>query len=77
MHLKESGAVLLVSLQPRGLTYSPSPAADLVAHISALADSPALGGGLSLQTLVHTPFQVHARYVTSRAISVLNAGYLI
>ena len=77
MHWKKSGAVLLVSLRPRGLTYSPSPAADLVAHLSAPADSPAHGGGLSLLTLVHTPFPVHARYVTSRAINVLHAGYLI
>ena len=77
VHLKESGAVLLVSLTPQSRQYSPSPAANLVAHISVLADTPAIGIDLSLQTLVHTPLQVHARYVTSRAISVLNAGYLI
>ena len=70
MHLKKSGAVLLVSLRPRGLTCSPSPATDLVTHLSAPADSPPHGGGLSLLTLVHTPFPVHARYVTSRAMSV-------
>ena len=77
MHLKESGAVLLVSLTPQRRHYSPSPAADLVAHISVLADTPAIGIDLSLQTLVHTPLQVHARYVTSRAINVLHAGCLI
>ena len=77
MYLKESGAVLLASHQPQGRTCSPSPAAVLVAHISALADAPALGIGRSLQILVHTPLQVHVRYVTSRAINVLHAGYLI
>ena len=77
VHLKESGAVLLVPLTPQSRQYSPSPAADLVAHISVLADTPAIGIDLSLQTLVHTPLQVHARYVTSRAINVLHAGYRI
>ena len=77
VHLKESGAVLLVSLTPQSRQCSPSPAAKLAAHISVLADTPAIGIDLSLQTLVHTPLQVHARYVTSRAINVLHAGYLI
>ena len=74
VHLKESGAVLLVSRTPQRRQYSPSPAANLVAHISVLADTPAIGIDLSLKTLVHTPLQVHARYVTSRAINILHAG---
>ena len=77
VHLKESGAVLLVSLTPQSRQYSPSPTAKLVAHISVLADSPALGADLSISTLVHTSLQVRARYVTSRAINVLHAGYRI
>ena len=50
------------------------PAAKLMAHISVLADTPAIGADLSIQTLVRTSLLVHARYVTARAISILHAG---
>ena len=50
------------------------PAAKLMAHISVLADTPAIRADLSIQTLVRTSLLVHARYVTARAISILLAG---